>query len=245
MDALGDVSHSTVIEIGPGKGALTQHLAGKAQRLILVELDREFGPRLMEKYSSDTNVEVVQADALKVDFTTLLEGKTKPVKLVGNLPYYITSDLLLKFFSVHELFSELVVMVQLEVAERICAASGTRDYGVLSITSQLYCDCRMILKVPPEAFTPRPKVHSAVVRLKVNPKMKSLHIDETGFLSFAKKCFAQKRKTLMNNLRADFSHDQVERVLSSLSLRADVRAEAVPFEQLCEIYRSLNVLTGT
>jgi 16S rRNA (adenine1518-N6/adenine1519-N6)-dimethyltransferase len=207
-------------------------------------LDRDFGPQLAEKYSSVTNIEVVQADALKVDFAALLNENPTPAKLIGNLPYYITSDLLLKFFSVHEMFSELVVMVQLEVAERICAESGTRDYGVLSVTSQLYCDCRMILKVPPEAFTPRPKVHSSVVRLKVNPKMKSHHVDEAGFLSFAKKCFAQKRKTLMNNLREVYPQDQVECILSSLALSANVRAEAIPFEQLCEIYRSLNVLAG-
>jgi len=244
VDTLGDISQATVIEIGPGKGVLTQHLAGRAQRLILVELDRDLGPQLANKYSDDASVEVVQADALKVEFAALLNGEPTPAKLIGNLPYYITSDLLLKFFSLHELFSELVVMVQLEVAERICAVSGTRDYGVLSVTSQLYCDCRMILKVPPEAFTPRPKVHSAVVRLKVNPKTKRLHVDEVGFLSFAKKCFAQKRKTLMNNLREVYPQDLVERTLSLLSLRADVRAEAIPFEQLCEIYRSLNVLAG-
>ena len=219
--------------------AASHLLAENAQHLILIELDRELGPQIAEKYLGNTSVNVVEADALKIDFTTLLEGKSKPAKLIGNLPYYITSDLLLKFFSVHSLFSELVVMVQLEVAERICADAGTRDYGVLSVTSQLYCDCRLILQVPPESFTPRPKVHSAVVRMKVNPKMKGLDIDEAGFIAFTKKCFAQKRKTLMNNLRESHPLENVQQVLSSLDIREDIWAEAIPFEQLCYIYKSL------
>ena len=215
VDALGDVSNSVVVEIGPGKGALTQVLARRAHRLIAVELDRMMSTELRFKYRLQPQVEIIEADVLKLDFRTVLNRTIGPLndlrplkpsraRVVGNLPYYITSDILLRLFEFHEQFDVIVIMVQREVADRIAARPGTRDYGMLSATAQLYTKVENLFTLPPEAFSPPPKVHSSVLRLTVAPRFAELQVKPAEFIAFLKTAFAMKRKTLLNNLKKDY-----------------------------------------
>src|SRR6478736_1471802 len=197
VDALGDVSNSVVVEIGPGKGALTQVLARRAHRLIAVEVDRMMSTELRFKYRLQPQVEIIEADVLKLDFRTVLNrtigplNDLRPLKpsrahAVGNLPYYITSDILLRLFEFHDQFDVIVIMVQREVADRIAASPGTRDYGLLSATAQLYTKVEKLFTLPPESFAPPPKVHSSVLRLTVAPRFAELQVNPTEFIALLK-----------------------------------------------------------
>src|SRR5712672_2012160 len=187
VDALGDVSQSTVLEIGPGRGVLTSLLAKRARRLIAVELDRVLAAQLRLRFGMVSNVEVIEADILAIDFDSLfgpkpglsqpgIDLKPEPVKVVGNLPYYITSDILLRLFEFSKYFQNIVIMVQREVADRIAAKPGGRDYGMLSATAQLYARVENLFTLPPEAFAPPPKVHSTVLRLTLEPQQEKLGV---------------------------------------------------------------------
>jgi len=250
VDALGDVSESVVVEIGPGKGALTQALARRAKRLIAVELDRMMSAELRFKYRLQPQVEIIEADVLKLDFRTVLNRtigplndlrplKPSPARVVGNLPYYITSDILLRLFEFHDQFDVIVIMVQREVADRIAAEPGSRDYGLLSATAQLYAKVEKLFTLPPEAFAPPPKVHSTVLRLTIAPRFAELEIKPVEFIGFLKTAFAMKRKTLLNNLKKDYSEELVRSTLRETGIRSDVRAEALPLERSAEIFRRL------
>jgi len=250
VDALGDVSESVVVEIGPGKGALTQALARRAKRLIAVELDRMMSAELRFKYRLQPQVEIIEADVLKLDFRTVLNRtigplndlrplKPSPARVVGNLPYYITSDILLRLFEFHDQFDVIVIMVQREVADRIAAAPGSRDYGLLSATAQLYAKVERLFTLPPEAFAPPPKVHSTVLRLTIAPRFAELQIKPAEFIGFLKTAFAMKRKTLLNNLKKDYSEELVRSTLKENGIRSDVRAEALPLEATAQVFRRL------
>jgi len=250
VDALGDVSESVVVEIGPGKGALTQALARRAKRLIAVELDRMLSAELRFKYRLQPQVEIIEADVLKLDFRTVLNRtigplndlrplKPSPARVVGNLPYYVTSDILLRLFEFHDQFDVMVIMVQREVADRIAAAPGSRDYGLLSATAQLYAKVEKLFTLPPEAFAPPPKVHSTVLRLTMAPRFAELEIKPVEFIGFLKTAFAMKRKTLLNNLKKNYSEELVRSTLKETGIRSDVRAEALPLERSAEIFRRL------
>src|SRR5579859_1075284 len=250
VDALGDVSESVVVEIGPGKGALTQALARRAKRLIAVELDRMMSAELRFKYRLQPQVEIIEADVLKLDFRTVLNRtigplndlrplKPAPARVVGNLPYYITSDILLRLFEFHDQFDVIVIMVQREVADRIAAEPGSRDYGLLSATAQLYAKVEKLFTLPPEAFIPPPKVHSTVLRLTIAPRFAELNIKPVEFIGFLKTAFAMKRKTLLNNLKKDYSEEMIRSTLKETGVRSDVRAEALPLERSAEIFRRL------
>jgi 16S rRNA (adenine1518-N6/adenine1519-N6)-dimethyltransferase len=250
VDALGDVSNSVVVEIGPGKGALTQVLARRAHRLIAVEVDRMLSTELRFKYRLQPQVEIIEADVLKLDFRTVLNrtigplNDLRPLKpsrahVVGNLPYYITSDILLRLFEFHEQFEVIVIMVQREVADRIAARPGTRDYGMLSATAQLYTKVENLFTLPPQAFSPPPKVHSSVLRMTVAPRFAELQIQPAEFIPFLKMAFAMKRKTLLNNLKKDYGEEAIRDSLKDAGVRADVRAEALPLETTAQIFRKL------
>jgi 16S rRNA (adenine1518-N6/adenine1519-N6)-dimethyltransferase len=250
VDALGDVSNTVVVEIGPGKGALTEMLARRAMRLIAVEFDRILATELRFKYRLQPHVEIIEADVLKLDFCTVLNRtigplndlrplKPAPARVVGNLPYYITSDILLRLFEFHDQFDVIVIMVQKEVADRIAAEPGSRDYGLLSATAQLYARVEKLFTLPPDAFTPPPKVHSTALRMTVAPRFAELQIKPQEFIGFLKTAFAMKRKTLLNNLKKDYREEMVRDTLKAAGIRADVRAEALPLEQSAEIFRSL------
>jgi 16S rRNA (adenine1518-N6/adenine1519-N6)-dimethyltransferase len=250
VSALGDTANTVVVEIGPGKGALTSVLARRANRLIAVELDRMMAAELRYNYRLHPNVEIIEADVLKLDFRTVLNRTVGPLNdlrpekpsrahVVGNLPYYITSDILLRLFEFHDQFDVIVIMVQREVADRIAAEPGSRDYGLLSATAQLYAKVEKLFTLPPEAFAPPPKVHSTVLRLTIAPRFVELQIKPVEFIGFLKTAFAMKRKTLLNNLKKDYSEEMIRSTLKESGVRSDVRAEALPLETTAQIFRRL------
>lgn len=237
--ALGDISHSTVVEIGPGRGALTRVLARSAGHLIAVELDAELAPRLRDEFPPD-RVTIIQQDVLDFDFGTQAEAAGHPLAVVGNLPYYITSPILLKLAANAAAINRAVLMMQREVADRVVAAPGSRDYGVLSVTAQLYGPVERLLTLPPGAFSPPPEVHSSVIRWRFAPRFAELNVEEREFVAFLRQAFAQKRKTLANNLRsAGYQTADIAAALSAASAALQVRAEALSLESLAAVWNSL------
>jgi len=250
VDALGDVSESTVLEIGPGRGILTSLLARRTPRLIAVELDRVLAAQLRLKFGMARNVEILEADVLAIDFDSLfgpkpglgrpgMEFKPQPVRVVGNLPYYITTDILLRLFEFSKYFESIVIMVQREVADRIAAAPGGSEYGILSATAQLYARVEKLFVVPPVAFTPPPKVHSAVLRLTIDPQQEKLGVAGDGFIDFLRLSFGQKRKTLWNNLRGKYDEKGLKRALAEANVKPTARAETLDLAESAAVYRAL------
>lgn len=250
VDALGDVTQSTVLEIGPGKGILTTVLAKRARRLIAVELDRVLTAQLRLKFGMARNVEVIEADILAIDFDSLfgpkpglgrpgIELKPERVKVVGNLPYYITSDILLRLFEFSKYFESVVIMVQKEVADRIAAEPGGRDYGVLSATAQLHARVEKLFTLPPGAFTPPPKVHSTVLRLTTDSQQERLGVVGDGFIDFLRLSFGQKRKTLWNNLKGRYEDAALKRALAEANVKPTARAETLSLEKSAAVFRAL------
>jgi len=250
-DALGDISRSTVFEIGPGRGVLTSLLARRARRLIAIETDRVLAAQLRMKFALSENVEIIEGDVLAVDFDTIFgpkPGSTRPginqqperVRVVGNLPYFITSDILLRLFAYRKYFESSVLMVQREVADRLAASPGSSEYGLLSATTQLYTTVEKLFTLPPAAFTPPPKVHSTVVRLTVTPRLGSLDVPETAFIDFLKLSFGQKRKTLTNNLKAQYDTKALRAAMEKVGVKSDARSEALSLEKTAALFRALN-----
>src|SRR5579862_1509212 len=255
VGALGDISQNTVLEIGPGRGMLTSLLAKQARRLIAVELDRVLAAQLRLRFGMFPNVEIIEADILSVDFDSLfgpkpglgrpgLEFKPTPAKVVGNLPYYITSDILLRLFEYSKYFEMLVIMVQSEVADRIVAKPGSRDYGLLSATAQLYARGEKLITLPPGAFAPPPKVHSTVLRLTIAPRQHDLGLDGNGvpmdgFMHFLKLSFGQKRKTLWNNLKSNYPEADLRAALAEAKVKPAARAETLSLEQSAALFHAL------
>jgi len=238
-DALGDVSARTVIEIGPGHGAITEILAARARRLICIELDPSLAQELRFRFRDHSNVEIAEGDVLKAEFAWQLRGETGKASVVGNLPYYITSDILLALFAAGHLFDRAVLMMQREVADRVSAAPGVREYGLLTATTQMYAQVANLFTLPPSAFSPPPEVYSSVVRLEFAPRFAELGVDAKGFDTFLKQSFGQKRKTLANNLRsAGFAREAMESNWPAAVPR-EARAEALSLEQMAAVYRAL------
>ncbi|WP_263366143.1 16S rRNA (adenine(1518)-N(6)/adenine(1519)-N(6))-dimethyltransferase RsmA [Edaphobacter bradus] len=238
--ALGDISQRTVIEIGPGRGAITEILASRCKRLIALELDRELAPELAHRFRDQPNVEIVEIDVLKSDLASLAP-QDETADVIGNLPYYITSDILLHLYAAaaQVKLARAVVMMQREVAERVSASPGRREYGLLSATTQMYARVENLFTLPPSAFSPPPEVHSTVLRLEFAPRFHELRVDAAGFDAFLKQIFAQKRKTLHNNLRAaGYSTAQLTHWPTGISQQA--RAESLTLEAMAELYRALS-----
>jgi 16S rRNA (adenine1518-N6/adenine1519-N6)-dimethyltransferase len=251
VEALGDVSQGTVLEIGPGRGIITSLLAPRTRRVIAIELDRVLAAQLRMKFALRPNVEIIEGDILAIDFSTLfgpkpgsmrpgIDFKPEPVRVVGNLPYYITSDILLRLFAHRQYFETIVIMLQREVAERLAAAPGSSDYGLLSATAQLYARVDSLFTLPPGAFSPPPKVHSTVVRLTLAPRIESLRVAEKEFINFLKLSFGQKRKTLWNNLKTQYAPDVLRTALDKTAVKPTVRAEALSLEKSAALFRALN-----
>jgi 16S rRNA (adenine1518-N6/adenine1519-N6)-dimethyltransferase len=250
VQALGEVSQSTVLEIGPGGGALTSMLVRRARRVIAIETDRVFAAQLRMNFSLVPNIEVIEGDILAVDFDTIFgprPGSTRPgmehaperVRVVGNLPYFITSDILLRVFEYRRYFELIVLMVQKEVAERLAADPGSKEYGLLSATTQLYANVEELFTVPPSSFLPPPKVQSAVVRLTPARRLEELGVDEVDFIRFLKLSFGQKRKTLWNNLKTRYASEDLTRAMLRAKIKPAVRAEALSLEQNAKLFRAL------
>ncbi len=237
--ALGDCSARTVVEIGPGKGAITRVLADRAQHVLAIELDAELAARLRSELSPE-RVSIVNLDVLRFDFDATAGWVGERLTVVGNLPYYITSPILLKLAASHAVLDSAILMVQREVADRVAAAPGSRDYGLLSVTTQLYGFIEPLFTLPPSAFSPQPEVHSTVFRWRFAPRFTALGVEHAPFLAFLRQAFAQKRKTLANNLRAaGLSSAQVDQALSAVGIDQKARSEALPVESLASLWKQI------
>ncbi len=259
VDALGDVSQNTVLEIGPGRGVLTSLLAKRTRRLIAVEIDRVLAAQLRLRFAMFPNVEVIEADILTIDFDSLfgpkpglsrpgIEFKPTPAKVIGNLPYYITSEILLRLLEYAKYFETLVLLVQREVADRIAAKPGSSDYGLLSATAQLYAQVEKLFTLPPGDFAPPPKVHSSVLRLTMAPRQQELGLDgdgrvgavlQDGFIDFLRLSFGQKRKTLWNNLKGNYPESELRSALSKARVKPGDRAESLSLEESAALFLAL------
>ena len=245
VDALGDISNRTVVEIGPGRGAITDLLAAHAKRLVAIELDNAMAPVLAVRYGLTKNVEILHADVLKVNLSEVGAGiDASELVVVGNIPYYITSDILLWLFAQVGNFSRAVLMMQQEVAERITAPPGSSEYGFLSATTQLYVQAEKLFSLPPSAFSPPPKVDSGVVRLHPAPRFAELGVEPQPFLNFIRGCFQQKRKTLANNLRtAGHNSEQIALALNNASISPTARAEELSLDVMAKIFQGLELVS--
>jgi len=240
VDALGDLSQATVLEIGPGRGVLTALLAARAKRLIAVEIDPVLAASLQV-----SPVELLRQDILGVDLTRLAARDDVRLQVIGNLPFYISSPILTHLFAHSAVIDRAVLMAQREVAERIVAPPGSRAYGLLSATTQMYATVENLFTLPPEAFDPPPEVHSTVIRLTMHSRFEGLGVGQADFLRFLHQVFALKRKTLANNLRAaGYEHAAVEAALARCAVDAQVRAEALSLEAMACLYRALSCLSG-
>jgi len=241
--SLGDTSSRTVVEIGPGHGAITNLLAPRCARLHCIEFDPALARELIFRFRNDSHVTIHQADILETDLATLeLASSSGQLDVIGNLPYYITSDILLHLFGFARagILARAVIMMQREVAERIAAPPGVSDYGPLSTFTQLHASVANLFTLPPGAFNPPPDVYSTVLRLDFAPRFAELQVDPEGFNRFLRASFAQKRKTLSNNLRnAGYSAEQLRGAWPE-RVEPNARAEAVPLNAMAEIYRALN-----
>ncbi|HEY2859077.1 MAG TPA: 16S rRNA (adenine(1518)-N(6)/adenine(1519)-N(6))-dimethyltransferase RsmA [Terracidiphilus sp.] len=233
--ALGDISHNTVVEIGPGEGAITGLLAAQAGRVIAIEIDRELAPRLRAFVGSD-RVTVLEQDVLQFDFAAAAEEAGHRLVVVGNLPYYITSPILQKLAGHAAAIDRAVLMVQREVADRVVAVPGSRDFGLLTVAVQMYGPVERLFTLPPGAFAPPPEVHSTVFRWRFAPRFAELGIEEKPFLEFVRQVFAQKRKTLANNLRAaGYTAASIEIALANAAISPKARAEELTLEGLAQL----------
>jgi 16S rRNA (adenine1518-N6/adenine1519-N6)-dimethyltransferase len=239
--SLGDLTGETVIEIGPGRGAITHALAARAAHVLTIELDPHLASRLREQFSPE-HVTVVEQDVLHFDFAAAAATAGRSLPLAGNLPYYITSPILLKLAANHASLNRAVLMVQREVADRIVATPGSRDYGSLSVMVQMYGPVQRLFTLPPSAFVPPPDVHSTVFRWRFAPRFAELGVEETEFLRFLRPVFAQKRKTLANNLRAaNYAPAEIQAALATAGITPQARAEELTVETLAELSKHLKM----
>lgn len=216
------------LEIGPGIGALTERLASQFGRVVAVEIDQRLLPMLEEALADHPNVTVVHGDILKVDLSRLFEayfGGVERVSVVANLPYYVTTPIVMKLLEERLPLDSIVVMVQKEVADRFAASPGTKDYGSLSIAVQYYTEPEMVMRVPHTVFIPQPNVESAVVKLKVREQPLVHVTDEALFFNLVQAAFAQRRKTLLNNLEARFFPERGKEACRSFLLACGIQPE--------------------
>ena len=223
------------VEIGAGHGEMTMRLAQRASKVFAIELDSRLAKRLREVTAPCKNVEVVEGDVMAVDLEKMTGGERFSV--YGNLPYYITSPILHRLFEHAERIAAIHIVIQFEVAVRIVAQPGRRDYWYLSVVSQWFSRPEIAFRIPPGAFRPPPKVASALVSFRMpGARAKNSVADESAFLDFVKECFAQKRKTLRNNLRSRLGN-RVDEVLREAGLTADARAEQLTVPQFAKLFQ--------
>ena len=234
-----------VLEIGPGIGTMTQYLAQAAREVVAVEIDKALIPILQDTLSGFPNAEVIQDDILKVDIAELAAERNggRPIKVVANLPYYITTPIIMRLFEHDVPFALVTVMVQKEVAERMQAGPGSKDYGALSLAVQYYADPYIVANVPPNCFMPRPNVGSAVIRLtrhKVPPVQVE---DEKLMFQMIRASFNQRRKTLVNGLNHSpemtLTKEQITKAVEGLGKGAGVRGEALTLEEFAKLSNTI------
>lgn len=237
--------NDVILEIGPGIGTLTQYLCEQAKQVIAVEIDKNLIPILKETLSEYQNIIILQEDILKTDIQKIAEkyNQGRPIKIVANLPYYITSPIIMGLFESHAPIASITVMVQKEVASRMQAVPGTKDYGALSIAVQYYAMPYIAANVPPNCFLPRPNVGSAVIRLTRHTQSPVKVKDETLMFRLIRASFNQRRKTLLNGLsnaaELSFHKSEIEQALTDCGLPPSIRGEALTLEQFAELADAL------
>lgn len=230
-----------VLEIGPGIGTMTQHLACAAKKVIAVEIDRALIPILQDTLSGWDNVKIINEDVMKVDLAKLAEEENggKPLKVVANLPYYITTPIIMGLFENHVPLKSITVMVQKEVADRMQVGPGTKDYGALSLAVQYYAKPYIVANVPPNCFMPRPKVGSAVIRLERYEEPPVEVKDEKLMFRIIRASFNQRRKTLANGLKnsaeLDFTKEEIAAAIAGIGKDPGVRGETLTLEEFARL----------
>ena len=241
MDSAEITKEDCVLEIGPGIGTMTQYLAERAGHVVVVEIDKNLIPILEETLSAYDNVTIVNNDILKVDINKLVDelNDGKPIKVVANLPYYITTPIIMGLFESHVPIKSITIMVQKEVADRMQVGPGTKDYGALSLAVQYYAKPQIVANVPPNCFIPRPNVGSAVIRLTRYEQPPVEVADEKKMFALIRASFNQRRKTLVNGLtnapELGLSKEAVTEALEKLGLSPTVRGETLTLEQFAEL----------
>ena len=236
-DAAGITSEDTVLEIGPGFGSLTQTVAERAKKVISLEIDTKLIPILNETLADYNNIEIINKDILKCDIDELSREKNdgKPFKVVANLPYYITTPIIMDMLEKHSSVTSMTVMVQKEVAERMQAGPKSSDYGALSVAVQFYADTNIDMIVQPSCFMPRPKVASAVITLKLRDKPSVDVKDKKLFFHIVKCAFGQRRKTLLNTLcnqgNFNMTKEEISEIIRSAGLDERIRGEAMSLQE--------------
>ncbi len=239
-----------ILEIGPGIGTMTQYLAENAGEVVAVEIDKALIPILEDTLSEYDNVTVINEDILKLDINKIVEEKNngQPIKVVANLPYYITTPIIMGLFESHVPLKSITIMVQKEVADRMQVGPGTKDYGALSLAVQYYAKPEIVANVPPNCFMPRPNVGSAVIKLTRYDKPPVEVEDEKYMFSLIRASFNQRRKTLINGLlnagNSGVTKEDILAVLEEMQLTATVRGEALTLEQFAELSNRLNNRRG-
>ena len=234
-----------VLEIGPGIGTMTQYLAEAAGKVIAVEIDKNLIPILTDTLSGYENVQIINEDVLKLDIQRLVEEENagRPIKVVANLPYYITTPIIMGLFESHVPLYSVTVMVQKEVAERMQAEPGTKDYGALSVAVQYYTVPHLAATVPPNCFIPRPNVGSAVIRLEKRTARPMDVTDEQLFFRIVRASFEQRRKTLLNSLKnardLSFTKEQIQKAIAACGFPENVRGEALDIHQFAALTKAL------
>lgn len=245
VDAAEITREDCVMEIGPGIGTMTQYLAERAGEVVAVEIDKNLIPILEETLAGYDNVTIINADILKVDINKIVEEKNqgRPIKVVANLPYYITTPIIMGLLEAHVPLKSITVMVQKEVADRMQVGPGTKDYGALSLAVQYYAKPEIVANVPPNCFIPRPNVGSAVIRLS-RYEEPPVHVqDEARFFSLIRAAFNQRRKTLVNALsnapELGVTKERAAEALQRMELSLTIRGEALTLEQFAQLAKEL------
>lgn len=245
INAAGITDDDLILEVGPGIGTMTQYLCEHARKVVAVEIDRNLIPVLEDTLSSYDNVKVINADILKVDINKLVqeENEGRPIKVVANLPYYITTPIIMGLFESHVPIENITVMVQKEVADRMQEGPGTKNYGALSLAVQYYAEPYIVANVPPNCFMPRPKVGSAVIRL-TSHETPPVKVKDEGFMfQIIRASFNQRRKTLVNGLNnapdINISKEKIVEALEKMGMPATVRGETFTLEQFATLSQLL------
>lgn len=242
---VADIDNKTLaLEIGPGIGSMTRELAVRAAGVVAIEIDKHLIPALNDNLSSYSNISIINQDVMKADIDAILcEYKEKyiadKVKVVANLPYYITTPIIMRFLEEIKGIDTLVFMVQKEVAQRMVSKPGTKDYGALSVAVQFYSDPKIIFEVPPHCFIPQPEVTSTIIKLEILSKPPVVVADKGLYFKLVKAAFGQRRKTLMNALaNSGFfnrNKEEIRQLLESMGLKENIRGEVLSIQQFGEL----------
>ncbi len=247
ISAAGVGEEDFVLEIGPGIGTMTQYLCEHAREVAAVEIDKNLIPILQDTLSIYGNVQIIQQDILKMDINRLVQEKNqgKSIKVVANLPYYITTPIIMGLFESHVPIESITIMVQKEVADRMQVGPGTKDYGALSLAVQYYAKPEIVAHVPPNCFMPRPKVGSAVIRLTKHKQPPVQVVQERQMFALIRASFNQRRKTLVNGLNNApdifYSKEEIVQALEEMGLPPNVRGETLTLEQFARLSNLLGM----